>query len=137
MVTSKEQLIARATLMEAIGCCNSWEPTACLIGNVTAEELGDMLRELRDRRAAETPAVNLVVAFERWAKSEHLPIGRVRTGNMYASEHTQWLWAAWQAARSALKAPDQPSRSVQRRVAAMRGEPAPEFGPSENGKGEP
>jgi hypothetical protein len=54
MVTSKEQLIARATLMEAIGCCNSWEPTACLIGNVTAEELGDMLRELRDRRAAET-----------------------------------------------------------------------------------
>lgn len=37
-------------LRHAIACCNAWEPSVCMMGNVRAADLGDLLRELQARR---------------------------------------------------------------------------------------
>lgn len=41
-------------LLQAIACCNAWEPNVRLIGNVRAVDLGDSLRELQSRRNADS-----------------------------------------------------------------------------------
>jgi hypothetical protein len=64
MTDSALRQAARETLRELLACCEAWEPTACVMGNVRA---GDAADALRAALAEQEPTQEQVLDRGPWA----------------------------------------------------------------------
>lgn len=107
---SDELRKAAQTLRDMLACCEAWEPSVCILGNVRAGDAAKALRAALSEPAEPTQE-QIRAEFEAWIKAppfEREPMRYPQTHatwpGSYREIQTDFAWQAWQAAYAAGRA---------------------------------